>query len=295
MVGIVEEAIKDIPEFGALDFRTIAGTSYKIYRRTSLPKGAFRTVNTGVASSASGGTQVEVACKFFDSVISVDEAMIMGDIGLLGDMMTNEGVALLSGNLQALAEQIYYGTDESGFSGYNTLIASGMTVAANSTVESGTPYSGVYFVHTGIKGVQFVGGNSTALQLGDVYEQDISDSDGKTFRAYNQRMRGWYGLQAAATKCIGKLEKVTTELTQDMMSSLLAKFPNVVKPNAIFMNRNVFYNCWIPERAKVGLLKNGNTKLTIESNYDNAAVDSFMGIPIYVSDAIKDDETPAAG
>ena len=220
--------------------------------------------------------------------------MIMGDIALLGETMTNEGIALLEGNLQALADQIYYGTDTGGFSGYNTLLDSSMTVSANSTVASGTAYTGVYFVHTGIKGVQFVGGNSTALELGDVYQQDITDENGKTFRAYNQRMRGWYGLQAAATKCLGKLEKVTDSLTQEMMASVLAKFPNITKPNAIFMNRNVFFNCWIPERAKVGLLKNGNTRLTIESSFENAAVDSFMGIPVYVSDAIKDDETPSA-
>jgi hypothetical protein len=289
-IGIVEEAIKDLPEFNTLQFRVIAGTSFKAYRRDTLPKGAFREIGQGVSASSSTGKQISVECKFFDSLISVDEAQIMGDMGILGSEMVNEGTALMQGNMQTLADQIYYGTDSNGFSGYNSMITSEMTV--NAVTDAPASYSSVYFVNSGLQGIQFIGGNSVALALGDIYQEDVTDADGKSYRAYKQRMRGWYGLQNASTKCVGKISylNASNPLTQDLMAGLLSKFSSRAMPTAIYMNRDVYFNQWLPEKAKVGILKTGSTKLDIKSDYDNINLDSFMGVPIYVTDAIKNNE-----
>lgn len=288
-IGIIEECIKDVPEFDSLPFGTISGTSFKTYRRTSFAHGGFRYINEGVESSKNEGEQIEVECFPFDSNIEVDELALNGDDGSLGELMSTEGAGLLQGNLFQLAKQIYSGTaaDSKGFSGYIENVSPDMVVKAS---NSGSNLSSVWFVFRGLRGVRLIGGKNTALNVSKPERVYIQDSNGKKHWGWNSNMAGWYGLQIAHSKSIARLCNVGATLTDEMLTEVYYKFPSWMRPNAIYMNTNSAAKLH-KSRASVASLSNGGATVDIKSDYKAALPTDFLGIPIFVSDAIGNEES----
>ena len=287
-IGIIEEGMKDIPEFQSLPFATISGTSFKTYRRTNFAHGAFRQINDGVASSKNEGEQIEIECFPFDSNIEVDELALNGDDGSLGDLMATEGAGLLQGNLFRLAQQIYKGTaaDSKGFSGFIENVSDDMVVKAGT---SGSNLSSVWFVFRGLRGVRLIGGKNTALNVGKPERVYIQDGDKKHW-GYNSNMSGWYGLQIAHSKSIARLCNVGETLTDEMLTEVFYKFPSWMRPNAIYMNTSSAAKLH-KSRATVATLSNGGASVGIKSDYKAALPTDFLNIPIFVTDAIGNDES----
>ena len=288
-LGIIEECLKDIPEFESLPFRTIAGTSFKTYRRTGFAHGSFRRINEGVESSKNEGEQIEVECFPFDSNIEIDELANDADDSTLGNLLSSEGSGLMQGNLFKLATQIYKGTaeDKNGFSGFIENVSDSMVVKA---ATSGTGLSSVWFVYRGLRGVSLIGGKNTALNVSKPERVYIQDSDGKKHWGYNSNMSGWYGLQIAHSKAIGRLCNVADTLTDEMLTELYYKFPSWMRPNAIYMNSESARKLH-KSRAQVASLNAGSASVSIKGDYNAARPTDFLGIPIYVTDAIDSLET----
>jgi len=286
-IGIIDEAIKNCPEIQELPFLSIPDTKFKYLRLNKYPHGAFRNINEGVAASKWDGEQAECECFPYQSDIEVDSMLVSKDKSNLGDLLAINGSTLLQGDFINLAEQIYYGTDPKGFRGLTQLCKSGMKVSMGGT---GNTKSSVWFVHRGPHGVGLRGGKGSSLTLDEVrYTKKYEDD--KSHWVYSCGMEAWLGLYVGHTLSIGCVNNVTptTGLTQKKMAELLSKFPRAGKPDAIFMNPQT-HQMWLEERAKVGQLVAGAATAQFTTAYENANVDNFMGIPVFTTDAIRNDE-----
>lgn len=293
--GIIDEAAKDIPEFKSIPMKLIEGTEYKTLRRLSVPHGSFRKLNQGIKSSLSDTAEIEWKCHVFDSLLSVDAATVTGLDGSY-DALAEEAAGLLEGNLLYLAEQAYYGIahDADGFPGYMDALEDSMLVEAGS--EAGNGCTSVWFIHRGRKGVRFVAGKNTPLKVDKPILQRIPDSNDptKTLNAYTANMQGWYGLQIGHSQSVGRIAGIddSNPLNDEILTEMYYKFPTGLRPNAIYMTRKAAAMLH-KSRAKIAALKNGGAEVSLTTDYAAALPADFLGIPIFVSDAISDNEAAA--
>ena len=287
--GIIDEAIKDIPEFGSLPMKLISGTDYKTLKRLSVPHGSFRRLNEGTRTSLSETTEVEWKCHIFEGLITVDAATIKGLDGSY-DALAEEGAALLEGSLQYLAKQVYYGAanDAAGFPGYIDALEDKMALDAG-----GSDGTSVWFVHRGRKGVRFVAGNDSPLKVGKPELTTIPDPNdpSKLLRAYVANMQGWYGLQIGHAQSVGRISGIDAShsLTDEMLAEMFYKFPTSLPPNAIYMTRKAA-EMLHKSRAKVAALKSGGSEVSLKTDYAASKPADFLGVEIFITDAIKDSE-----
>lgn len=294
-VGIIEEVLTDAPELALLPARAIPGTSYHTYVRTAYPKGSFRNPNEGIAVSKSSGDRRLVECFFSDVQLEVDEAVVDADPGDLGDLLAGEAATALAQKAIDIGSQVYYGRDADvkGFSGFAANVLATQQVDGGSTSDG--VCTSVWMVHTGRKGVELNLGKNATFSMADEWrKQRINDSEGNPFNAWINNIKGWIGLAIQSPYAIGRLHSIddSNPVTQSKLADLLRRFPVAFRPNLILMNRRAHYG-FLKDRATVATLKASAATATIETNYENAAVDSFMGIPIHLTDSITDSEDDA--
>ncbi len=301
VTGIIDEAVTAAPEFAVLPMKPIIGTSFKTLHRTAYPEGGFRSVNAGVTPDKSTSEQRLTECFFFDSHIEIDEAIVDADEGELGDLIVDEGAAVVSGALQSLGKQVYYGrgsdntlsSKAKGFKGLTEVYdSSSMVVDAGSTTDS--VCTSVWMLHAGRQGVELVAGKNAALTMSDVVRQRITKSSKELF-AFVGNLRGWYGLKVGHAKSIGRVGSIddSATLTEDMLFELYSKFPVNLKPTHVFMNRRA-YRQYIQDRRAVASFS-GTDQVTIKGEIN--MVDRLVGIgttgsepQIIVTDSILDTE-----
>src|SRR5690242_64573 len=95
VVGIIEEASLVAPEFRIIPAMPKRGTSYKVTRRTALPTAAFRDANGSATIAKSTWAQDTKSMHFLDVPLQIDEAVIKGDDGSIGDFLTQEASGAL--------------------------------------------------------------------------------------------------------------------------------------------------------------------------------------------------------
>lgn len=289
-VGVIEEAIKNYAAIKVLDTKAISGTYFDTFRRTSVPHGSFVHLNEGVDVSNSDGEQVRVECFGYEDRVEISKRAALADDGSIGNLVADECAAHVEGNFFYMEDQIFNGkkNDKKGFSGLRENVIDAMTVDAGSTKSGGR--TSVYMLFTGRTGVRFVCGKNSALKIGEVREETLRDKNGKPYDGYVAPMCGWYGLMIGHKCSFGRIANIDENkpITQKLMGDMLAKFPTNIRPNAIFMNRAAG-TMWLDDRAKVAALK-GNEGINLYGLHENALVDSYMGIPVFFTDAISSNE-----
>ncbi len=301
-IGVIENCINGYSAIKNLDTKSIKGYYFDTFRRTRLPHGSFAKLNEGVDASFSEGEQIRVFCYGYEDRVEISKRAAIASDDSLGDIIADECAAHLEGAFGFLENQIFNGakTDDettgevnNGFIGLGASTIDSMIVdAGGSAASSGdSGLTSVYMLFTGRHGVRFICGKDSALSIGDVREELISDAQGKLMDGYVCPMTGYYGLMVGHTKSVGRIANINSSnpITQKLMGQLLAQFPVNVRPNAIFMNRAAG-EMWLDDRSTKGVIKSGATKLNFTGNYEDALVDSFMGIPIYQTDGLLNNE-----
>lgn len=285
-VAVINDAIKNYAAIKVLDTKTIKGTYFDTYRRTSVPHGSFVNVNEGIEFGSSEGEQVRVECFGYEDRVEISRRLVQADDGSLGDVIAEECAAHVEGNFAYMESQIFDGrsNDKKGFSGLRANIDDSMIVDAGSTTSG--KRTSVYMLFTGRTGVRFVCGKDSALKIGEVRTETLRDASNRPYEGYVAPMCGWYGLMIGHKCSFGRVQNIDADnpITQKLLGKLLAKFPTNIRPNAIFMNRSAG-EMWLDDRSKVAALK-GNNKFELFGLHENALVDSYMGVPIYFTDAI---------
>ena len=259
IVGLVEEAAVATPEVtgmvsfanqprqvpGVGDSRTIRGISYKTLIRTALPTTGFRDINEGTAATKSTYENRTVETFTMNPRWTADKAAADRYEDGAAAWIAMEAMGHMESAFQTLGKQFYYGTNAThghakGFPGLlQSYDSANMVVDAGGTTA--TTGSSLWAVRFGVQDVRWVWGNDGELNLSDVDERDVDDSDGNPYTAYFQELHAYAGLQVLSTQSIGRIKKLTEDankgLTDDRISDLLAKFKVNKYPHALFASR----------------------------------------------------------
>ena len=246
--GIVEEALAAVPEMQFFDADTLAGTVVNTLARTSLPTVAFRNIGDPVSSTRSGYETRPATLKMLSGRAEVTDAEVLAN-GLMtkDEQLVSESVAVLTAAFQALAKQIWTGSDAKGFTSAMSLVDAAMVTRAGDG-EAGANTS-VWFVGNGAKtkcGILF-SKNSGILADADIEfrKGDILVKSGNTVTGVEPGWIGdltsYAGFHVANKKSLARLCNVTAEtgLTDDMLTDCIeayAQMNNGAKPDGIFMS-----------------------------------------------------------
>jgi len=285
MIGLIEDVTQHAPEFQTLPVIPKAGTTYKATIRTALPTAAFRDVNEGVTTSKSTYVQKTHSMHFIDVQMELDQAIVKGDGGEVGDLQTNEASGAMRSAFNHIGSQIYYGTsnDAKGFPGLAGNIDSGLLLDATGS----TAKSSVYFVWEDPQGVHLPIGNDGDLALGEWSLQRITRSS-KSLMAWVNNFAGYIGLNMGSKNAAGRiygLDDGSNKLTDALGHQLLSQFPVGVRPTRCFMNR----------RSMRQLQASRSAISNIQSDGGGAPFSPppthLAGVPIVVTDSITNSET----
>ncbi len=319
--GIVEEAVKAVPELGFFDAGTIPGTSLSTLARTSLPTVAFRALGDPVSSSRSEFAKRTVELALLSGRIEISEAEALANaLMTIEEQETDEGIATLKAAFQTLAKQLWYGKtsgkgDANGFDGAIELVDAAMvTKAGNGTANANTS---VWFVKTGFKtdvGLAFsqnskiLGADDLEFRKGDIVirskktitigegqdaqEGEITTVDGVE-PGFIGDLTSWAGLHVANKHAIARLCNVTatTGLNDDMLTDCIEAFAELnggSLPDGIFMSFAARKMLRKSRTFALSLADGGNGSVYAPTPKDHD------GIPIFATSALIDTEATVA-
>lgn len=278
VVGLIDEAYREVPEVGKIAARTIKGINYKTFVRTANPTAAFRKANNGAAVTKGTYEERLVECFILDVPWHCDKAIADSYEDGPEAYIALEASGIVNAAMQRAAAQMWYGADANGFP--QIAATSGMTVDAGGTTAS--TGSSVWAVKLGPQGVQWVVGNDGAFELDDPDVQFVNGADGNPMKAYTQSLLVRIGLQVGNLNGVARLKKLTEDsgkgLDDDKLADLISQFPVGYKPDVLFMSRR--------SRKQ---LQQSRTATTPTGAAAPMPVD-YDGIPIVATDSIVNTE-----
>lgn len=274
-----------VPNVGAA--RTIAGMQYKTLVRTSLPAAGFRNANEGVDASKSTYENRLVECFYLNPRWECDKVIADSNEDGAEAYIAEEASAITTAAMMALGKQFYYGRgtggDAKGHPGLVDFVDSTMVVdATGSTAGTG---SSVYAVQFGPDKVQWVMGQAGSMTVTDARIESITDDNGKRFSAYVQELLAYVGVQCRHKFAVARIKNLTAQagktLTDDLIASMVAKFPVGYTPDALFMSRR-----------SLEQLRSSRTATNVTGSPAPTPTD-WEGLPIIPTDSILDTEAIA--
>jgi len=307
VVGLIDETTRLVPEVRAIASRTIKGTSYKTWVRTTLPVSAFRQANAGGTVVKSNYVNRIVETFILNPRWEADKAVADRYEFGAANYIETEATAIMESAIQQLGRQFYYGrnqytcayVDDNGMVpgthvGANATYGGdanglpGLIDGFNTTYEydaAGTTAntaSSVWGVKTGEKNVTWVWGENGQLMLSDVLLQRVLDSANNPFTAYCQELLAYPGLQIGDLRSVFRIKNITADsghtLTDAMLFNAMALLPAGQMPDYIFMSRR-----------SLNQLRNSRTATNIIGA--PAPIPTEVGgIPIMMTDSIANSE-----
>lgn len=297
LVGLIEDVVQEIPEIKFFAASPVQKNTYKTLSLTGLPKTGFRETGTLREFQAATLATRTIECKYLDASWILEKAVAQqADWGEdFAKALTQR--AHLKSEFFTLARQIWKGVDadSNGFVGLDAIIDAvvdgdkkEMVVSANTGTI--TDASTVYAVRTGIDSCQLAWGSMGAFNESEVREQLLTSGEGAGTSGawfYTQDLGGWVGLQVTSKYAAGKITGLSATntkqgLNDDLLYELIEKFPVGMKPDGLFMSRRSF--------AQLRQSRTAYNPIGAPAPY----VQEFEGIPIYVTDAISNNETISA-
>lgn len=299
VIGLIEEVTTLAPEFRVIPAVTKKGTSYKATQRTALPQGAFRDANGANILGKSTFKQIVASMYFWDTPLQVDEAVVKGDDGSVGDLLAQEAMGALEAATISLGSQVYYGTtaDAKGFTG---LLANCVGKWPTGGTTSSTS---AYLVWLNERGVAFVVGNDGEIAMPAWAKQAITGTSGSNVTqkmAWVSNLSSYIGLQVLSDSAIWRVSGITAAapLTDARGAGLLSKVPLSRRSGLMwFMNRTAAYTLQ-KSRASSGFVAatSGGSPTTELPGPAVAFRDlptQLAGVPITITDSLVDTETNA--
>lgn len=248
VVGLIDETTKVHPELRMGAARTISGINYKTLVRIALGNtgGSFRNANEGNVPHVHSYENRLVETYILSPRWQCDKAVADSHEDGALKYIYQEAEGTLEGEMQALSKQFYYGAGTNGNSkGFPGLLqmhdATNMVVDATGTSES--TCSSVWLVRFGPQHVQWVWGNNGQLQPGDIRVESVAmgTTPESYMDAYVQTFLARPGLQVGSLLSVVRIKKLTADsgkgLTDDLIATALAKFPEGTGPDAIFLGK----------------------------------------------------------
>jgi hypothetical protein len=286
------------------DMRWVEGnlpTGHRTSVRTGLPQGTWRQLNYGVQPTKSTTTQITDACGMLETYSEIDKAL--ADLnGNSAEFRLSEDKAFLEGLSQQLAQTLFYGNTASSpekFMGltprFNTV--SGSAAISQNVIDAGgtgADNTSVWLVVWGdltVHGI-FPKGSKAGLQMRDLGEQTLLDTNGNRFQGYRTHykwdagltVRDWRYAVRIANIDVSDLSGGTPPDLTKFMIRATHKVPSLKTGQPVFyMNRTG--RQWLDIQAAT----KDNVMLKI-SEFEGRPVREFLGIPIRTCDQILNTE-----
>jgi hypothetical protein len=304
ITGLVDETIRFHPELMLGAARTIKGLSYKTLVRTALPAVGFRAANEGVTVDKSTYENRNVECFILTPRVECDKAIADKYEDGADAFIALESAGVMESTLQYLSTQMYYGNtgaiaalnggpnDAKGFPGLiQSYDATNMVVdAGGTTANTG---SSVWLIKFGPKDAQWVWGSNGELALSDVRTETLYDANSKPFTGYVQELGAYPGFQVGSVNSAVRIKKLTADsgkgLTDLLISSAISKFPAGWAPDVILATRRS--RTQLQQARTATLFSYMGQQVKGSSSVIAPLPDDWNGIPIAVTDAIKDTES----
>ncbi|MDR2754658.1 MAG: hypothetical protein LBC20_03035 [Planctomycetaceae bacterium] len=304
IIGVIDDAIKTIPELGYFDASPVTRNAYKTLVITALPKVGFRTPGTFAEQKAAVLAARDVQCAHLDASWSIDDALATQSDWGKDTAFAIETTTHLRAAFFTLSRQIWYGTntvagDTAGFPGLYQLIGGTAPNHSNADlhIDAGaakarqdaitneetpvdTNLTSVFAVTSGLDGIQIAWGSEGMITQGDVVKQQLMNSAGNMAWFDCQQIECWAGLQVTSEFAFGRIHGINKNypLTDDLLYELLSRFPSGKEPTAIFMNRYALEQL---RRSRTAVNATGAPA---------PRPDEVSGVKIYVTDAILNNE-----
>lgn len=297
---LVNDVAADTPLLAALPCEVIKGTSIITRRVTSIPKIGPNPLGAGVPVNRSHFEQKRAECHHFGGMIEVQKALAEADPRGKGFLMQEEAVLSTKGALFTIEQHAIYGNamDADGMPGIYDGIGDYMTISADPAKNSDTAreHGGASVLALRLKpeAVSLLFGNAKALNFEPVEKVTTPclTHDGKPGKmtVYQQELSVWCGVSVKSEFAVGRLvnESASKPLTDELLAELVALFPAAFKPTHLVMNRKTLSRLQKSRAASLTYQK----KTSGSTTYAELPKD-YEGIPIIVTDALLDDETPA--
>ena len=282
-------------------------TGHKVSVRASLPTPSWRLLNQGVVRTKSTTNQITETCGMLEAYSEIDKDLAMLN-GNTAAFRFSEDVAHIEAMNQAFVTALIYGdtsVNPEQFVGLDPryYTVSGATTSGNLIDAGGTGSDNTSIWLVGwspqtISGI-FPKGSLAGLQVNDLGEQTVLDSNSRPFQAYRTHFQWKCGIAVKDWRYVVRICNIdisdmetagdtsdTSANTLKHMSQALDKFP----PNG--MVRPVFYcNNRVRAMIRVKLFSKSNTWITLENWQSpisglNRPTLAFQGIPIRRIDEI---------
>jgi hypothetical protein len=286
VVGLIEDVTTSAPEFRTVLARSVAGTSYKLTRRTGLPTAGFRDVNPGSVTSGKSVYVQDLKNLFFlDTPLEVDEAIVKGDDRAIGDVLADEALGALEASFNLLGSQFYYGTssDAKGFQGLQAQLSADGVFAGGTTSTTSA-----YLVDVDMKGVHFVVGLDGEIAMPEWMKQKVAAGN----MAFVSNISAYIGLNVGHSNAVWRVRGINTgsnKLTDAKGAELVSKVPTRITSKGTlrwFMNRDAAYALQL-SRSAVGQVDGGARGLPAFAPFPT----ELAGIPITLTDSLLSTET----
>lgn len=293
VVGVIEENLKSVPEFGIFPARSINGTQYETLSRIGLPTASFTQASAGIAASKSNWERKLVQCFLLQSRIEIPKHIADASEEGPAFWQDAESVGVGLAAMRTVATQIYYGTAASsdyGFIGLKAIASAGSTLTTDATGTTATTASSCYFVKFGLQGVTLIAGRNSALELSAFMEESIVDSGGTNrLPGYVGHLSSWMGLQTINPNSISRIYNLTADsgkgLTDALIATHLAKIPIGMEPDLCIMSRRSRAQLQAARTVVINAGPGASRAGTGLAPVADLPTEVF-GIPIMVSDSI---------
>ena len=279
--GIIETLYEDEPAYGLVPFRSINGLALPYNQEESLPGVSFRNLNEAFTQTSGVVNRKIEVVKAFGGESDVDTVLVdaygreerTGRDRMFAKAMSVKFLqTMLYGN-SGIRNPAY--NDTKGFDGIEARVTAGQTVDAAGTGASD-------------------GSSVFAIRFGDGYCQGLQTPSGVSVKdlgelesapAFRMRIQHVAGLAVFHGRSIGWIKDLRAAgqvLTALMMDELVDKISGT--PSMLLMSK----------RSRRQLKTNAYSlgiALGVGLNAMGMPVETWGGVPIYVSDAVIDTET----
>jgi len=280
--GLIQTLYSEEPIMGLIPFRSVNGLAYSYNQEASLPGVAFRNLNEAYSQTTGVVNRLVETLKPYGGESDTDRVLVNAygkgerttrDSQFAKNMAVKFVQTMLYGN-SPLSRAGTAFDDVKGFDGIEARVTTGQTVDALGTGAS--TGSSVFAIRLG-------DGYAEGLQVMPLEVIDLGEiSSGPYFRTRVEHVAGMGIFNGSSIAWLKDLAPATQTLTRTLMASLRDKI--VGQPSLYMMTK----------RSRLQLendyLTNFGASIPMTVDALGNTVESFGGVPIYVSDAMIDTE-----
>lgn len=241
----VTELLEDAPLLARLSAIVASNdTSHEWLKKTAAPATGFRSINDGLENTKATYTKVTQALKLFDASFAIDIGLLKSSSG--DALRRREAIDHMKAAFANMEKQVVYGTGNlsggfAGLSNETSVDKKDDAMVVDATGSAVGEATSVWAIRTNESAVSVVYGQNGRIEIGEEYPTVLDGSSTGSYDAKRTPIVFWGGVQVATSLDLGRIVNLTAQagkgLTDDLVASLLAKFPAGRRPNVIAMNR----------------------------------------------------------